>query len=156
MKEKIDEHQIHLHNYEQIHEKVKNDPYAQFLGIELTKFEAGYAEAALKVQNHMINAHGTVHGAVIYALADHVFSVACNAYGKTSVGLSTNIQFIAAAMPGDRIIARATETRRNFRTGFYRIDIFHEEEPIATMDAVAYRKDHYFIELDEKNDVKQP
>ncbi|WP_239587705.1 PaaI family thioesterase [Bacillus pakistanensis] len=49
------------------------------------------------------------HGTVIYALTDHAFSAVCNAYGKTSVGLSTTIQFIEAAKPGDRIIARATE-----------------------------------------------
>ncbi|WP_251033215.1 PaaI family thioesterase [Bacillus sp. ISL-7] len=57
--------------------------YAQSLGTQLTKFEAGFAEAMLEVQNHMVNAYGTVHGAVIYALANHAFSVACNAYGKT-------------------------------------------------------------------------
>ncbi|MCR8848218.1 hotdog fold thioesterase [Rossellomorea sp. SC111] len=148
--QKIDEQQIHGENYDQIYEKVKNDQYALSLGIQLTKFEAGFAEAVLEVQNHMVNAHGTVHGAVIYALADHAFSVACNAYGKTSVGLSTNIQFIAAAIPGDKITARTTEIKRNFRTGFYRIDIFHDEKMIATMDAVAYRKDQYFIDLDEK------
>lgn len=150
MKKKIDESQIYENYYEQIYEQVKNDQYAQSLGIQLTKFEAGLAEAMLEVQNHMVNAYGTVHGAVIYALADHAFSVACNAYGKTSVGLSTTIQFIEAAKPGDRILARATEIRRNFRTGFYRIDIFHEQNLIATMDAVSYRKDHYFIKLDEQ------
>lgn len=104
----------------------------------------------LEVQSHMVNAYGTVHGAVIYALADHAFSVACNAYGKTSVGLSTTIQFIEAAKPGDKIVARATEMKRNYRTGFYRIDIYHEQNLIATMEAVSYRKDHYFIELDEQ------
>lgn len=145
---KIDENQIYENYYEQIYEQVKKDPYAQSLGIQLLKFEAGLAEAALEVQNHMVNAYGTLHGAVIYALADHTFSVACNAYGKTSVGLSTTIQFIEAAKPGDRIIARATEVRRNFRTGFYRIDIFHEQNLIATMDAVSYRKDHYFIDVE--------
>lgn len=150
MKKKIDESQIYEKHHEQILNQVKNDPYALSLGIQLTKFEAGFAEASLEVQNHMVNTHGTVHGAVIYALADHVFSVACNAYGKTSVGLSTTIQFIEAAKPGDRIVARATEIKRNFRTGFYRIDILHEQNLIATMDAVSYRKDHYFIELDEQ------
>ncbi|NQD68858.1 hotdog fold thioesterase [Bacillus haikouensis] len=150
MKKKIDEYQVFENHYEQIYEQVKNDPYAQSLGIQLTKFEAGFAEANLEVQSHMVNAHGTVHGAVIYALADHAFSVACNAYGKTSVGLSTTIQFIEAAKPGDRIVARATEVRRNFRTGFYRIEIFHEEILIATMEAVSYRKDHYFIEIDQQ------
>ncbi|MGF2616374.1 hotdog fold thioesterase [Rossellomorea vietnamensis] len=143
---KIDELKIHEEHYEEIYEKVKNDPYAQSLGIDLTRFGPGIAEAELEVQPHMVNAHGSVHGAVLYALADHVFSVACNAYGKTSVGLSTNIQFIAAAMPGDRISARAIETKRNFRTGFYRIEVFHEDNQIAVMDAVAYRKDQYFFE----------
>ena len=94
MKKKVDELQIHEKHYDTIYEQVKNDPYAQWLGIELTKFEAGSAEAMIKVKSHMVNTHGTVHGAIIYALADHVFSVACNAYGKTSVGLSTTIQFM--------------------------------------------------------------
>ncbi|WP_245980084.1 PaaI family thioesterase [Peribacillus asahii] len=151
VKLKIDEHQIYEKHYEEIYEQVKNDPYAQSLGIQLTKFEAGFAEAILEVQSHMVNAYGTVHGAVIYALADHAFSVACNAFGKTSLGLSTTIQFIESAKPGDKIIARATEVKRNYRTGFYRIDVYHEQNLIATMEAVSYRKDHYFIELDEQN-----
>ena len=151
MKKKIDEDKIHEKHYEQIHEQVKNDPYALSLGIQLTKFEAGFAEATLEVQSTMVNAYGTVHGAVIYAVADHAFSVACNAYGKTSLGLSTTIQFIESAKPGDKIVARATEVKRNYRTGFYRIDVFHEENLIATMEAVSYRKDHYFIELDEQD-----
>ena len=151
MKKKIDEYQIYEKHYEQIHEQVKNDPYAQSLGIQLTKFEAGFAEATLEVQSHMVNAYGTVHGAVIYAVADHAFSVACNAYGKTSLGLSTTIQFIESAKPGDKIVARATEVKRNYRTGFYRIDVLHEQNLIATMEAVSYRKDHYFIELDEQD-----
>jgi len=150
VKKKVDEFKIHEKYYEQILQEVKNDPYAQSLGIQLTKFEAGFAEAMLEVQSHMVNAYGTVHGAIIYALADHVFSLACNAYGKTSLGLSTTIQFIESAKPGDKLVARATELKRNYRTGFYRIDILHEQSLIATMDAVSYRKDHYFIELDER------
>jgi acyl-CoA thioesterase len=99
VKKKIDEYQIYEKHYEQIYKQVKNDPYAQSLGIQLTKFEAGFAEAMLEVQSHMVNAYGTVHGAIIYALADHAFSVVCNAYGKTSLGLSTTIQFIESAKP---------------------------------------------------------
>jgi len=149
VKKKVDEVKIHEMYYKQILKEVKNDPYAQSLGIQMTKFEAGFAEAMLEVQSHMVNAYGTVHGAVIYALADHAFSLACNAYGKTSLGLSTTIQFIESAKPGDKLVARATELKRNYRTGFYRIDILHEQNLIATMEAVSYRKDHYFIELDD-------
>lgn len=152
VKKQIDEYQIYEKHYEQIHEQVKNDPYAQSLGIQLTKFEAGFAEATLEVQSTMVNAYGTVHGAVIYAVADHAFSAACNAYGKTSLGLPTTIQFIESAKPGDKIVARATEVKRKYRTGFYRIVVLHEQNLIATMEAVSYRKDHYFIELDDEQD----
>jgi acyl-CoA thioesterase len=151
LKKKVDEYQIHEKYNEHILKYVGNDPYAQSLGIRLVKFGAGFAEAMLEVQDHMVNAHGTVHGAVLYALADHVFSVACNSYGKTSVGLSTTIHFIEPAKSGDVIIARATEIKRNFRTGFYRIDVLHEQHIVATMEAVSYRKDQYFIETDEEN-----
>ncbi|GAB6257031.1 hypothetical protein [Peribacillus sp. N1] len=35
VKKQIDEYQIYEKHYEQIHEQVKNDPYAQSLGIQL-------------------------------------------------------------------------------------------------------------------------
>lgn len=150
MKKKIDELQVFKDHYDEIYEQVKNDPYALSLGIELTKFDAGVVEATLIVKDHMVNTFGTVHGAVVYALADHVFSVACNAYGKTSVGLSTTMHFMKAAKPGDKLVARSIEEKRNFRTGFYRIEVFHEDDLIATMECVAYRIDQYFVPLKEE------
>ncbi|MFJ7929086.1 hypothetical protein [Peribacillus sp. NPDC096448] len=38
------------------------------------------------------------------------------------------MQFIESAKPGDKIVARATEVKRNYRTGFYRISIFIIDE----------------------------
>lgn len=64
-----------------------------------------------------------MHGIVLCALADH----ACNAYGKISLGLSTTIQFIESAKPGVSIIAKATENKRNYRTGFYCMTFFKEK-----------------------------
>lgn len=120
------------------------------MGIKLTKFESNLAEATLEVQDHMVNAYGTVHGAVMYALADHAFLVACNAFGKTSFGLSTNVQFIAPAKPGDKLLARAKEINRTFRIGFYQVGIYKEDVLLTTMDAISYRKDNYFINLEEE------
>lgn len=149
MAKRIDEQVLHQKHYAEIREKVANDPYAKSLGIRLTKFEETMAEAEILVQEHMVNAYGTVHGAVIYALADHVLSVVSNAHGKASVGLSTNAQFIQAASPGDLLTARAVETKRNFRVGFYRVDVLCGKEIIATVEGISYRKDHYFVELEE-------
>ena len=143
-----DEQRLHERHRESILAKAGNDPYARSLGVRLTRFEAGVAEATLEIREHMLNAHGTVHGAVVYALADHVFSLACNSWGRTAVSLSTTVHFLQPARAGDVLRARATETKRGHRTGFYRIEVLHGEDLVATMEAVAHRKDGHFIALD--------
>lgn len=148
MNKTIDETTIFQTYYNEILNKLKNDRYAAYLGIEITDFIAGGATVQLKVQEHMLNAHETVHGGVLYTLADFAFALACNSYGKTTVGLSTTTNFMKSAVEGDTIIAKATEVKRNNRIGFYRIEIETKNEIIASIDATAYRKNQYFIEVE--------
>ena len=107
----------------------------------------GTAKAEIEAKGgHMLNSHGTIHGAVIFALADYVFAAACNSYGKTVVGLSTTVNFISAAKKGDVLEAVALEEKRNNRIGWYKINVTCKGALIATMEAIAYRKKEYFIE----------
>ncbi|WP_059104398.1 PaaI family thioesterase [Shouchella shacheensis] len=148
MKPTINENELHHQHKEQIFHVMKQEPYAQFLGIQLVEIGEGRAVAELDVANHMLNSHGTVHGAVTFAIADYVFAVACNSYGKTSVGLSTTINFMAAGKKGARLVATATEEKKNYKTAWYKINVESDDELIASMEAVAYRKDHYFVPIE--------
>lgn len=149
MKSIVDEKDYHKKHYHLILDKLRNDPYAQHLGISVKEFSEGFAKTQLTVKDFMLNAHSTVHGAVIYALADFAFAVACNSWGKMSVGLTTTAHFMKSALEGDTLIATATEQRRNHRTGFYQIAIESSGELIASVDAVAYRKDHYLFPVEQ-------
>ncbi|MED2255380.1 hotdog fold thioesterase [Brevibacillus parabrevis] len=146
----VDERELHHKHYDEICEKLKQDQFAQFLGVKLIELGEGTATAEVTVADHMLNAHGTAHGAIIFSLADFVFAAACNSYGKTSVALSMNIGFLAAAMKGNRLVATATEEKKNNRTAWYRIRVESEHDLVATLDALAYRKNEYFISLDDK------
>ncbi|WP_232735809.1 PaaI family thioesterase [Alteribacter populi] len=148
MKRVIDETEVHHQYKEEIFEVMKNEPYANFLGIELKEISEGTAVAELDVVEHMLNSHGTVHGAVTFAIADYVFAVACNSYGKTSVGLSTTVNYMAAGKKGSRLRAIATEEKKNHRTSWYKVRVESDDELIATMEAVAYRKNHYFVSVE--------
>ena len=139
--------ELHKKHYDEILEHFKNEPYAKFLGIQLTELGPGTAAAEVEIKEHMLNTHGTVHGAVIFAIADYVFAAACNSYGKTSVGLSTAVNFMAPAFQGHVLKAVATEEKRNNRTSWYNIRIESEGELVATMEALAYRKNQYFIDV---------
>jgi len=96
----MNEVELHHQYKDEIFQILKNEPYAQFLGIELKEMGEGMAVAELDVADHMVNTHGTVHGAIIFAIADFVFAVACNSYGKTAVGLSTTVNFMAPGKKG--------------------------------------------------------
>ena len=141
------EEEIHRKYHRHIFEKMEQEPFAQFLGIKLMEIGEGTAKAEIEANGeHMLNSHGTIHGAVIFALADYVFAAACNSYGKTAVGLSTTVNFISAAKKGDVLEAVALEEKRNNRIGWYKINVTTKDTLIATMEAVAYRKKEYFIE----------
>ena len=90
----------------------EQEPYAQFLGIKLLEIGEGTACAELDVKDHMLNTHGTVHGAILFALADYVFAAACNSYGKTAVGLSTTVNFMSPGRNGSCIKASAVEEKK--------------------------------------------
>ncbi len=145
----LTEQEIHEKYYQEIYKVFEQEPYAQFLGIKLNELGLGTATAELEIKDHMLNSHGTVHGAIIFALADYVFAAACNSYGKTAVGLSTTVNFMAAGMKGSTIKAIAVEEKKNNRTSWYKIRIESEGELLATMEALAYRKNNYFISIDE-------
>jgi acyl-CoA thioesterase len=146
---KLTEQEIHHKYYNEICEKLKNDPYAQFLGVHLVEVGEGTATAEVKVTEKMLNAHGTTHGAIIFGLADIVFAVASNSYGKTSLALSMNIGFHAASKMGSKLKATAVEENRTNRTGWYRIKVESEQGVVAMLDALVYRKNDYFIEVEE-------
>jgi acyl-CoA thioesterase len=149
MKKFHDDLDIHQKYYDEICEKLKQDTFAQFLGIQLIEVGPGSATAEMKVTENMLNAHGTAHGGAIFSLADFVFAVACNSYGKTSVGLQCNVGYLAAGFQGDTLRATAVEEKRNNRTAWYRIRVETEKELVASLDCLAYRKNDYFVQLDE-------
>lgn len=148
MEKTLDEVAIHKAHYSEILDILKNDPFAEYLGFEIIDFTTGGATVQVQVQEHMLNVHATVHGGLLYTLADYAFAIACNSYGKTSVGLSTTTNFMKSAVAGDTVTAKATELRKNNRTGFYRIEIETKGEVIASIEAIAYRKSKYFINVE--------
>ena len=149
MAKQIDEQNIHDIHYGQIVETMKQEPYANHLGIQLTELGKGTASAKLQIEDHMLNSHGTVHGAVMFAIADYVFAAASNSYGKVAVGLSTNMNFMAPGRKGTTLTATATEEKKTRRIAWYRIAVESEGNLLATMEATVYRKDQYFVPINE-------
>lgn len=126
-----------------LRERIAADPYGRSLGIELLDLGPGYCRAALTLESHMVNFHGSPHGGVIFALADFAFGGACNGHGEPAVALTVTIQFHAAARVGSRLLSEARETRQGKRVGFYAMTVTDEADGtvVATAQAVSLRTD---------------
>jgi acyl-CoA thioesterase len=45
-------------------------PFGDLIGFEFTKFEKGYSQCILDINNNHFNPHKVVHGGVMYSMAD--------------------------------------------------------------------------------------
>ena len=126
---------------DQIFQKISQDPFARFLGIELLELREGYSKVTMTVREHMLNFHGIPHGGVIFSLADAAFAAAGNSYGQTAVALNVSISFLAAVPVGTRLYAEATEESLSRRTALYRLAVTTEDgTSVALCHGTIYRK----------------
>jgi acyl-CoA thioesterase len=129
-----------------VFQKISQDPFARWMGIELLELRPGYSRLTMTVTPRMLNFHGIPHGGAVFSLADAAFAAASNSHGQTALALSMTISYLAATAPGTRLVAEAQELRKGHRAGFYQITVRTEGgELVATCQAVVHRKKDSFV-----------
>lgn len=123
-----------------LQEFVQQDTFAQQLGIELVKASAGYAKVQLNLTEKHLNGLHTVHGGVIFTLADVAFAIASNAHGPAAMAINAHISYIKAVTEGT-LVAEAKETSLNPKLATYTVQVSNEQgELIAIFQGMVYRK----------------
>jgi acyl-CoA thioesterase len=128
---------IHMDNTVSFFE---SDNYSRELGIILVSASPGRATMELNITDKHRNSHGTVHGGVIFSLADEAFAIASNSHGVPSVAINISITYMKAAT-GGKLIAKAEEFSVNPKLGSYIVEVYdQEQEKVAIFQGLAYRK----------------
>ena len=126
-----------MHKIEEFFQK---DKYAAVMGIKLLEVSDGRAKAMLEVTENHLNSAGTVHGGVIFTLADFAFEVASNSYGTLAVAINAQISFFKAVAAGV-LYAEAKELALHPKLASYTIDVTNETgDLIASFQGMVYRK----------------
>jgi acyl-CoA thioesterase len=120
----------------------KKDKFAQFIGIELLDVREGWAKAVLEIKDHHLNGLKSVHGGVIYSLADLAFAAAANSTGRVAVAINNTISYVKAPQ-GTVIYAEAREVSQNHKLATYAVNVTDAQgEIIAVFQGMVYRKSH--------------
>ncbi len=139
---------------EKITQRVKEEPFAQLLGMQLKDIGPGRSIVEMTFRPEMENIFGMAHGGAIFALVDEAFETASNSHGTVAVALNMNITFIHPPSLGSILRAEAQEVSLTHRTASYLINVTDAEgHPLATCQALVYRKGQKlpFVE-EEKGD----
>ncbi|WP_346618865.1 hydroxyphenylacetyl-CoA thioesterase PaaI [Blastococcus montanus] len=100
-----------------------DDATARALGVTASAIGPGAVTTHLTVRPEMLNGAGSAHGAVLFALADIAFALACNSHGYPAVGRSCSIEYLAPASAGDALSATAVERVVVGRGGIYDVAV---------------------------------
>lgn len=85
-----------------------------------------------------VNRNGSIHGGAVLSLADHALghtSVDAG-QGRKQATVQLDVQFVAAPMEGDFLIARGTVVRMTRSLVFMRAEIMVEDRLIATANGI--------------------
>jgi acyl-CoA thioesterase len=93
----------------------KTDAFAALLGIDVARRDAGHTVATLKTDDRHANPHGTVHGAVFYAVCGAAVAAAANDETRSGIISSVLVEYLRPAAIGDELfaeVAREASTER--------------------------------------------
>ena len=111
-----------------VREFLVEDTAARALGITVSSVAPGAVTAHMTIRPEMLNAHGSAHGAALFALADIAFAMACNSHGYRAVGRSCSIEYLAPAFAGNAITATAVERTVVGRGGIYDVAVTRDDD----------------------------
>ena len=121
------------------HKMLSQDPYSQWLGIEILECEVGRCKVAMTIRKEMLNSMNKAHGGITFSLADTAFGFAANTHGKFAVSIETSINHIEAVNEGDYLIAESIIEKVNNKLGFNIIQVKRGDEMVALFKGVVYR-----------------
>ena len=117
---------------------ISNDKYAQSLGITLVQSADDFACCELTIKDTYKNGLGSLHGAVIFALADIAFAAACNTV-NTSIGMQADIKYLNKPT-GNKLIAEARVISHSNKIGHYQVSVkCSDGVHVAQLSSIAYR-----------------
>lgn len=117
---------------------------SQYMGIEITDVGPGWAKGELAYREYHVNPIGSVHGGVIFFLADSVGGTAASSRGSRVTTASGSIYYLNAAMNPEKLVAEAVELKAGKNLLTYDVFIRTEEGKLvakATMEYFSLHKD---------------
>lgn len=112
---------------------LKNDPFSQWLNIELLDVKPGDVSLKCTIRQEMLNGFSILHGGIYYSLADSALAFAANGYGQQCKSIETSISHLKPCTPNDVLTASVKEIQRGFKTALYQVEIRNQHQELVAI-----------------------
>ncbi|MEW5909790.1 MAG: PaaI family thioesterase [Thermodesulfobacteriota bacterium] len=122
-------------------ERVKTEPFAQALGMELVELDSGFSAVEMTYEPaRMNNFYNRAHGGAVFALIDEAFETVGQTDGTIGVALNVNVTYISSPDPGTCLRAEARIVAQTKKTATYTITVTQKDDRlIASCQALLYK-----------------
>ena len=128
-------------NVQYARETVAQDPMASFLGIRLDEVRRAYCRLSVEIRPAYLNAHDRAHGMILSSLIDQAAAVAANSMGDDVLLVELKINYLAAAVAGERITAEARPVDIKKSLSLWSVDVRNASGTlVATGQALGYHR----------------
>ena len=115
--------------------KLRNNPFQQFVGIEVIKLGGGKSVLQLELKDHHFNLYGIPHGGVHATLLDIAMGTAASfpdSSGKEVDSVTLNLSVDYIAPPSSRIlVAKGKVTKKGKSIAYCTAEIFDEDKTLV-------------------------
>ncbi len=106
--------------------EIRNTGFVKEIGLQITQIREGYAKGELVLRPMHGNPIGSIHGGLIFTIADTVGGTAATSRGRFVTTVSGNINYLRPAMNCEKLIGESVEIKIGKNMCVYDVMITNE------------------------------
>ena len=116
--------------FEDMKEIVRQNPFAQHIGMELLEVTEGYALGRIRLAKQYENIYGGMHGGCAYSLADTLSGIAASTYREYVTTLDASMNYLLPVEHTEYVYCKARVLRHGRKITVVRVELLNDEQTL--------------------------
>ena len=116
--------------FEDMKEIVRENPFAQHIGMELLEVTEGYALGRIRLAKQYENIYGGMHGGCAYSLADTLSGIAASTYREYVTMLDASMNYLLPVEHTEYVYCKARVLRHGRKITVVRVELLNDEQTL--------------------------
>ena len=116
----------------------EQNSFGNLVGVRIEEIREGYARSVLDVRADLSNPIGSLHGGVLFTIADITGGSAAVSHGEQVTTVDADIRYLRPGIGVKRIVCEAEEIKKGKTLFVYRIDVRDQDGTLLTAGTFTY------------------